>query len=200
MRTPQEIVMTIAYSLKDGKIGDEYSIADISKSTKLHYMTTGDYLNLIEYIQENIPKIKKIDSIGKAKIVIMDELESDYSQKEKVLLTMFDKAAFSKDSAYIIKDLEECIKDIISEGLAIKSTDAKYYLTTKGIIDAANLAEKRSEKITNLSSNSKEKCVDFEFKNKEGAWHKCEQNLEEYMPITKIDSIARCSLPSFNAA
>ncbi|UAL08229.1 MAG: hypothetical protein KRP56_03000 [Candidatus Methanogranum gryphiswaldense] len=199
MRTPQEIVMTIAYSLKDGKKGDEYSVADISKSTQLHYMTTSDYLSLIEYIQENIPKINKIDSRGKARIVIINEMESDYSQKEKIMLTMFDKAAFSKDSALVIKNAEDCIDAAISEKLVLESIKGRYYLTTNGIMEAAKFAEKRAEKMMDLSVKSKKECLNYELEDKEEVWHKCNDCLENGYKQTGITDTIRC-LPSSLAA
>jgi hypothetical protein len=167
MRTPREIIMTIAYALKEGKKGDEYTLAELSKKTEMHYETTKDYLDTIEYVQRNIPAIEKIDLKGKAKIVITEELKTDLPQEKRMLLIMFDRGSFTKDTAMQGKQFSA--KDISSasdRGL-IAECGKKIYLTPEGIIESANYADERADRVTKLGREKTNyhviECVDMEW-------------------------------------
>jgi hypothetical protein len=141
-------VNAISYVLKEGKNGDEYTISDLVKRTDMHYVTMNDYLNIIEYVQNNIPKISKINTKGHAKIVIMEEIEMpSSSEKEALLLNLFDKGAFTKNTAADVKTLnKKPLKDAEEQDL-VRKEGAKYYLTADGIISAARTAGMREERI-----------------------------------------------------
>ena len=144
--------MTLAYALKESKKGDEHTIADLSKNTRLHYMTTSDYLNLIEYVQENIPKIHKINIKGNVRIIVTDEIDTLLSPNERTLLNLFDRGAFTEETAISPNDYDQdCIKVEI-EKKTIMETNAGFHLTTAGIIEGTSIAGKRAKKVTELES------------------------------------------------
>lgn len=157
MRSPHQIIMALAYALKEGKKNEEYRVADLSKKTGLHYMTTNDYLNLIEYVQDNIPKFRKIDSKGNARIMVIEELKMPICSEEKTLLNIFDRGAFSEEAAISLNDYEmKSVSVFLDRGDMAKSED-RFYLTSSGILKAAKLASTRAEKVTKLESIQEKK-------------------------------------------
>ena len=147
-RSPQEVVNAISYVLKEGRKGDEYTISDLVKRTDMHYVTMNDYLDIVEYVQNNIPKISKIDTKGHAKIVIMEEIEMPtVSEKEALLLSLFDRGAFTKNTAADVKTLnKKPLKDTEEQDL-VRKEGARYYLTADGIVCAARTADMREERV-----------------------------------------------------
>lgn len=150
MRSPHQIVMALAYALKESKKGEENKVADLSKKTGLHYVTTDDYLNLIEYVQNNIPRLQKIGTKGNARVIITNEIEDQFPPNEKTLLNIFDKGAFSEETAIQLSDYERNYIGELLENEYTIQTDDQFYLTTQGIIKAAGIAGKRAEKVTSL--------------------------------------------------
>ena len=147
MRSPQEIIASIAYSLKEGKKGEEYTVAELSRKTEMHYMTVNNYLNMIEYVQKNIPLIDKVDLKGQTKIIIMEELKTGLSESERMLLFMFDKRAYTKESALLSKSFRDEDRFLLISGGLVVEKKSKLFLTTEGIIEAAKYADKRAEKV-----------------------------------------------------
>jgi len=153
MRSPQEIVTAIAYTIKEGKKGDAYAIAELSKKTQIHYVTMNDYLNLIEFVQRNIPSIEKVDQKGKARIIIKEELKIGISETERMILNMFDRGAFSESAAIPAKPFgNEDVLSALEHGM-IREAGTKIFLTTDGIVKAAGYAEKRVERATDIKRN-----------------------------------------------
>jgi len=152
MRSPQEIVMAIAYALKEGKKGERYTVAELSKKMEMHYVTVRDYLNVIEYVQKNIPAIDKANQKGQARIVIAEELKINLTAEERMLLFMFDKGAFTKDTAISLSAFKDTsVSSAMEKGLVAEQNE-KGYLTTEGIIESANYAEKRAETVTGTAN------------------------------------------------
>jgi hypothetical protein len=150
MRNPQEIVMAIAYTIKEGRKGDVYTVSDISKRTEMHYMTVNDYIGLIEFVQTNVPIIKRVNQRGKSRIVISKELEMDLSEKERMLLNLFDSGAFTSETAVTLRSFgKEHVSSAAEDGHIIE-IDNKFYLTTNGIVTAAEYAGKRAESVTSV--------------------------------------------------
>jgi len=146
-KSPQDIVYALSHALKEGRKGDEYLIADLAKYTEMHYVTVNNYLTMIEYIQSNIPRFAKMDRKGNAKIVISQELEMDISDGERLLLRMFDKGVVGKSTSVGSEQFDgELLEGSIKDGYVIR-TDAKIYLSRSGIMNAADLADKREERI-----------------------------------------------------
>jgi len=147
-RSPQEVVNAISYVLKEGRKGDEYTISDLAKRTDMHYMTMNDYLDIVEYVQNNIPKMSKIDTKGQSKIVIMEEIKMPTSsEKEALLLNLFDRGAFTKNTAADVKTLKKNPLMEAEKQDLIKKEGTKYYLTADGIVCAARTAGMREERV-----------------------------------------------------
>ena len=146
-RSPQDVIRALSHALKEGRKGDEYSVADLAKHTEMHYVTVNNYLTMIEYIQSNIPRFAKVDKKGNAKIIVSQELEMGMSDKERFLLRMFDKGIVGKSTAVKSEPFEGEILEIsIRDGDVIK-TDAKIHLSRSGIMKAADLADRREERV-----------------------------------------------------
>ena len=146
-RSPEDIIYALSHALKEGRKGDEYLIANLAKYTKMHYVTVNNYLAMIEYVQSNIPRFAKMDRKGNAKIVISQELEMDISDSERFILRMFDKGVVGKSTAVGSEPFEgELLERSIKDGYVIR-TDSKIYLSRSGIMKAADLADKREERV-----------------------------------------------------
>jgi len=146
-RSPQDIIFALSHALKEGQKGDEYSVAKIAKRTNMHYMTVNDYLSMIEYIQCNTPKFSKVEQRGNARIIISQEMETDFSESDRFLLRIFDKGAFGKSTAVAPESFESlCLEELI-ENKDIIRTDSKIYLSRSGITKAVDIADQREEKI-----------------------------------------------------
>lgn len=145
-RSPQEVVDTIAYFLKEGKQGDEYKISELAKKTTLSYVTVAYYLDLIEHAQKNIPSIEVVEKTRNSFVQILKEMDLRLSNEESVLIYLFDKRAFGEESAVSI---EHFSKDIASEMIGkslLSTTTKKAFLTTNGIVAAASIAGARADK------------------------------------------------------
>ncbi|MCL2142674.1 MAG: hypothetical protein FWH44_00200 [Methanomassiliicoccaceae archaeon] len=146
-RSPEDIVYALSHALKEGRKGDEYSIAELAKHTGMHYVTVNNYLTMIEYVQRNIPKFSKIDRRGDAKIIVSQELEMDISDTERLLLKMFDRGAFRKGTAIASGSFDaELIESSVRKGDIIR-TDSQIYLSRSGMMKGADLADKREERV-----------------------------------------------------
>ncbi|MCL2509680.1 MAG: hypothetical protein FWF07_01190 [Methanomassiliicoccaceae archaeon] len=144
-RSPHEIVDTIAYSLKEGKPGNEYRISDIVKKTFMNHVTVSYYLELIVHIQNNLPKIEYIEKKRNSFVKILKEVELPLSDEEYVLLSLFDKDAFTKSKAApFFEGSMEIINKLRGSSLLEITTD-RVFLLPEGIVMAAGLAEKRAE-------------------------------------------------------
>ena len=146
-RSPQDVIYALSHALKEGRKGDEYSVADLAKHTEMHYVTVNNYLTMIEYIQSNIPRFAKVDKKGNAKIIVSQELEMGMSDKERFLLRMFDKGVVGKSTAVKSEPFEgEILETSIKDGDVVR-TDAKIHLSRSGILKAADLADRREERV-----------------------------------------------------
>jgi hypothetical protein len=146
-RSPQDVICTLSQALKEGRKGDEYLIVDLAKQTDMHYVTVNNYLTMIEYIQSNIPRFEKVDQKGNTKIIISDELEMDISESERLLLKMFDRGIVGKNTAVASEPFEGlALERSVTEGDVVR-TGPKIYLSRSGMMKAADLAEKREERI-----------------------------------------------------
>jgi len=146
-RSPQDVIYAISHALKEGKKGDEYFIADLAKRTGIHYVTMNNYITMIEYVQCNIPKFAKIEQKGNARIIISEELNMDMSDYERSLLRLFDKGAFAKSTAAVSDPFEGSILEGSIKNGDVLRIDSKIYLSVSGILKAADLADKREEKV-----------------------------------------------------
>ena len=137
----------LSHALKEGRKGDEYLIADLAKHTDMHYVTVNNYLTMIEYIQSNIPRFEKVDQKGNTKIIISRELEMDISDSERLLLKMFDRGIVGKNTAVMSEPFNgESLEISIAKEDVIR-TGSKIYLSRSGMMKAADLADKREERI-----------------------------------------------------
>lgn len=146
-RSPQDIVYALSHALKEGKIGDEYLVAEIAKRTDMHYMTVNDYLTMIEYIQCNIPKFAKVEQKGNARIIVSQEMELDISEADRLLLRLFDKGAFGKSTAAASESFESQHTDEFIKSGDVIQVDSKIYLSRSGIMKAVDIADQREEKV-----------------------------------------------------
>lgn len=144
-RSPQEIVDTIAYSLKEGKSGDEYQVSDLVKKTFMNHVTVSYYLDLIMHVQNNLPKIEYVEKKRNSFVRILKEAEMPLSNEEYILLSLFDKGAFTKSKAVLFfEESTEALNKLIESSLLLKTSE-KVFLLPEGIIMAAELADKRAE-------------------------------------------------------
>ena len=149
-RSPQDVIFRIANVLKNGRNGDEYSVAELVKETNMHYMTVSNYLTMIEYVHTNIPKFVKEDGTGKAKITITRETETEFSGIEKYLLQMFDEGAFGRNTAILSEPFDEILLEEMIGNADVIRMGLQVYLSKKGIMKATELVDKRFEKIMRM--------------------------------------------------
>ncbi|MDR2846281.1 MAG: hypothetical protein LBV63_03265 [Candidatus Methanoplasma sp.] len=146
-KSPQDIVRAISYALKEGKKGDGFEIVALARSTEMHYVTVYNYLGLIEYIQNNIPKVSKIDQKENAKVTILQELDMSISSLERMLLDVFDKGAFMDSSSISVEHLDSTALSEALDRQLIVLNGSQCHLSRKGLMDAMDLAEEREDKV-----------------------------------------------------
>jgi len=144
-RSPQEVVDTIAYSLKEGKPGDEYRVSDLVKMTFMNHVTVSYYLELITHVQNNLPKIEYVEKKRNSFIKIIKEVELPLSDEEYVLLSLFDKGAFTKSKAVPFFEGSINVLNKMKESSFLTETSGKVFLLAEGIVKAAEIAEKRAD-------------------------------------------------------
>ncbi|MDR0887737.1 MAG: hypothetical protein LBM39_00920 [Candidatus Methanoplasma sp.] len=146
-KSPQDIVRAISYALKEGKTGDEFEVSALSKSTGMHYMTVSSYLTMIEYIQNNIPKVCRAHQSTSAGITILQELDMSIPGYEKLILDLFDLGAFNGNTAASLGQFDDNDVEDAKEKELIIATGLKCYLSRKGIMDAMDLADEREDRV-----------------------------------------------------
>ena len=146
-RSPQEVVDTIAYALKEGKPGDEYKVSDLVRKTFMNHVTVSYYLELIMHVQNNLPKIEYVEKKRNSYVKILKEAELPLSDEEYILLSLFDKGAFTKSNAVPFFEYSTEVMNKLKKVSLLEITTDSVFLQTKGIVAAAGLAEKRAESI-----------------------------------------------------
>jgi len=154
-RSPQEVVDILAYSLKEGKPGDEYKVSDIVRKTSMNHVTASYYLDLIAHIQNNLPRIEVVEKKRNSFVKILKEVELILSEEEHLLLSLFDKGAFTKSTAVPFSESSEEIMNNLRRSDLLAEISGKVFLRPEGIVTAAKLADKRAEAV--LSTKDKDK-------------------------------------------
>jgi hypothetical protein len=145
-RSPQEVVDTLSYFLKEGKQGDEFKISELAKKTSMSYVTVSYYLDVIEHAQKNIPAIEVVEKPRNSYVKVLKEADLKFSKEEHILLFLFDKKAFSETSAVSVGMYQENeVSKLVDSFVSISATSKKAFLLTKGIIEAASLAGIRAD-------------------------------------------------------
>jgi hypothetical protein len=142
-RNPQEIMMLLADALKKSKEGDSLSIKQIRERTGLHYETIQSYAEIIKYIQTSMPKIN-YDKENGIKILVEPDLQ--ISRQDELILFLFDNKAF-REAMSIEKPnwaSEDIIQEASEKGLLATKED-RYYLSSQGILEGVDLADKRED-------------------------------------------------------
>jgi len=140
-------VDTIAYALKEGKPGDEYKVSDLVRKTFMNHVTVSYYLELIMHVQNNLPKIEYVEKKRNSYVKILKEAELPLSDEEYILLSLFDKGAFTKSNAVPFFEYSTEVMNKLKKVSLLEITTDSVFLQTKGIVAAAGLAEKRAESI-----------------------------------------------------
>lgn len=153
-RSPQEVVDTIAYSLKEGKPGDEYKVSDLVKKTFMSHVTVSYYLDLIVQTQNNLPKIEYVEKKRNSFVRILKEVELPLSDREYVLLSLFDKGAFTRSKAVPVFESSNGVLDELKNTLLLAEMSGKVFLLPDGIVMAAELAERRAEFVLSPQKHS----------------------------------------------
>lgn len=147
-RPPQEIVLLLADAIKSARQGDFISTAELHKKSSIHYRTLQSYFEMVNYIQSKLPQIAAERTAEGSGVRIISKPSLDISEVEEFVLWLFDKGAFREVSALPTPDWVS--KRIIGEASSLKYTkpkDGKAYLSSEGILKAAELADKRDDAI-----------------------------------------------------
>lgn len=146
-KSPQEITMLLADSMKRIRQGESITISEIKKITGLHYETIQSYAEMAVYIQRSFPRIELIDE-GSLGIRIIEVPSLNFSIEDEFILFLFDNQAFRSGSAsnwpkwFSAEDLTE------TKALVVVTGDqSRCYLTPDGIIKAVELADQRESAI-----------------------------------------------------
>lgn len=140
-RNPQEIMMLLAGALKKTKEGDSMSIKQIREKTGLHYETIQSYAEIIKYIQTSMPKINYEKESG---ITVLERPDLNISQLEELVLFLFDSRAFRESMSSEVPNWasEELLLEGNEKGFLVNRENS-YYLTSQGILEGVDLADKR---------------------------------------------------------
>jgi hypothetical protein len=196
-RSPQEVVNTLAYALKEGQTGDEFKVSDIVKKTSMNHVTITYYLDLIAHIQNNLPTLEVVEKKRNSFVKILKEVQLPFSEEEHVLLSLFDKGAFTTKTSVSIDGKQKDILDKLIGSSLLKQVSKKGYLLPEGIIKAAGLADKRAEMAINPS---KQKIFDSgeikieEWAIAEKADTKADPNVMELSPVSNGEPINVCPI------
>jgi len=144
-RSPQGVVNMLAYSLKEGKPGDEYRITDLVKMTSMNHVTITYYIDLIEHIQRNLPMIEYVEKKRNSYVRILKGVEMTLTEEEQLLLFLFDKGAFSRSTAVPYSESSRDVVKKLMDSLLLAETSEKAFLLTEGIVKAAMLADERAD-------------------------------------------------------
>jgi len=144
-RSPQEVIDAIAYSIKEGKPGDEYKVSDLVKKTYMNHATVSYYLEIIARIQNNLPKIEYVEKKRNSFVKILKEVEFPWSDEEYMILSLFDKGAFTKATAVPFFENSTYTLNKLKESSFLVEASGKIFLAPNGIIMAAELVSKREE-------------------------------------------------------
>jgi hypothetical protein len=146
-RSPQEVVDTLAYALKEGKPGDVFKISDIVRKTSMNHVTVMYYLDLIMHVQNNLPTIEVVETKRNSFIKILKEIELPFLEDERMLLSLFDKGAFSRTTAVSFSGCSKDVLEKLTGSSLVMLSSKKIYLLPEGIIMAAEFADKRAEAV-----------------------------------------------------
>ena len=139
------MVDTIAYSLKEGKTGDEYKVSELVKKTFMSHVTVSYYLELITHVQNNLPKIEYVEKKRNSFIKILKEVELPLSDEEHLLLSLFDKGAFTRSNAVPFFEGSINVLNKMKELSFLTVIAGKVFLLPEGIVKAAEIAERRAD-------------------------------------------------------
>jgi len=181
-RSPQEVVNTLAYALKEGKQGDEFKLSELAKRTSMSYVTVQYYLDLIEHVQKNIPMIEVVEKPRTSHVKILKEIDLKLSDAENMLLQLFDRKAFGEAFAVSIDQFPKEAFFELDGSLISMTSPKKIYLSTKGIIEAATLAGIRAD----AAISSKERKVI-----ESGVWEAEEWIAESILKKGEIDQVTK---------
>ena len=157
----------LAYSLKEGKPGDEFKVSDLVRMTSINHVTISYYLELINHVQNNLPRMEYVEKKRNSYVRILKEVEFPMSEEEHTLLSLFDKGAFNKLTAVSFNENSRGIMEKMKGSSLIAEISEKVYLLPDGIVAGAELAGKRADLV--LFNRNKEAIVKGEIMIENGA-------------------------------
>lgn len=104
-RKPIEIVSEILHYLQTIPPKSKISLIDVSKSTKTHYETIKEYVNLIQLVQINAPAITYNPKDRKIEIHTYPSIFNRFSIEERIILELFLNKRFDYGSAELLRNL-----------------------------------------------------------------------------------------------
>jgi len=132
-KDPLSISISLIYNLNLLEENKEYNINELKFITNLenHWITIQKYLNIFNLIQKYCPKIE-LD--GSKLRIIESKIYKRLTEKEKLILYLFNNQALNSDSAIILPektDLSDISESI--DYLFKKTNDNKFYLTKSSL-------------------------------------------------------------------
>jgi hypothetical protein len=97
------------------------------------------------HVQNNLPKIEYVEKKRNSFVKILKEVELPLSNEDYMLLSLFDKGAFTKSKAVPFFENSTDVLNKLRESSLLAETSEKVFLLPDGIVMAAELAEKRAE-------------------------------------------------------
>lgn len=131
-KDPLSIMNSMVLNLNLLEPNQEYNINELKfmKDLEMHWNTIKKYLKIISLIQGYAPSIVIRDSKF---TIINSDIYNHLNDKEKCVITLFNRKAIDQDSAIdIVLDNIETIDDSIGY-IFEKTSDNKYYLNEVGL-------------------------------------------------------------------
>ncbi len=131
-KDPLTIMNSMVLNLNLLEPNQEYNINELKfiKDLEMHWNTIKKYLKIISLIQGYAPSIEIKDSKF---TIINSDIYNHLNDKEKCVITLFNRKAIDQDSAiYIPLDYGELINDSIGY-LFEKTSDNTFYLNEVGL-------------------------------------------------------------------
>lgn len=104
-RKPIEIVSEILHYLQTIPPKSKITLSDVSNSTKTHYETIKEYVNLIQLVQINAPAIIYYPKDRKIEIHTYPRIFHRFSIEEQIILELYLNKRFDYGSAELLRNL-----------------------------------------------------------------------------------------------
>ncbi len=152
-KDPLNIITSLIFNLNLLEENRTYNINEFKylRNLEYHWITVKKYLKIISLIQEYSPEIQIIDD-SKLKIK-KSKIYKNLTEKEKIIIYLFNIQAFDQNSAIFLPDDFEISKISKSIGYLFNKTENnKYYLTKSGL----DLYKSIKQSLSDLIFNEKE--------------------------------------------